>query len=349
MLNYKGKYYAKQILREITLIRDKLSELRIIKTSDLGEHTNLAVISASISTSFLSTELASVLVKSYSEFIKENFYIMGEENLSNLPEASKYYEELIKVYDSNSNNKGFEYFKLFSRYHYSVSKCLHEALMKAERFEGIPSRRKGSSFSFDTTVDNMTFLKTSREDYTKLGLRIPNSEEKFIQLDSRDVYRGKVSASASSSNSVSMPVIINIAYNDEKELAKKLYPVVSTYKNRPIDKVEMISGAELVSILKEYYGATVSNVIVDMEAFYEQADKVARQNLQEAAYFITGKHKAYRVIDCEKIGEWPIGVIKATSPADLGNVSLLTPKNFDIAMSKKNEKNLQAARRGSEL
>lgn len=349
MLNYKGKYYAKQILREITLIRDKLSELRIIKTSDLGEHTNLAVISASISTSFLSTELASVLVKSYSEFIKENFYIMGEENLSNLPEASRYYEELIKVYDSNSNNKGFEYFKLFSRYHYGVSKCLHEALMKAERFEGIPARRKGSSFSFDTSIDNMTFLRTSREDYTKLGLRLPNSEEKFIQLDSRDVYRGKVSASATSSNNVSMPVIINIAYNDEKELAKKLYPVVSTYKNRPIDKVEMISGAELVSILKEYYNATTSNVIVDMEAFYEQADKVARQNLQEAAYFITGKHKAYRVIDCEKIGEWPIGVIKATSPADLGNVSLLTPKNFDIAMSKKNEKNLQAARRGSEL
>lgn len=341
MLNYKGRYYAKEILKELGIIRDVLCERKILKTSDLGEHTNLATISASISTDFLSTEIASVLVKGYSENIKDNFYFMGEENLSNLPETSKYYEDLLKVYESGSNNKGFEYFKLFYRYNYAVSQCLKNAILKAERSEGIPMKKKGASFSFDTAFGNVIVLSHNKEDYTKMGLRLPNSEGKFIQIEGCDMYKGKVTSTASVPNA-SIPVIINVTYNDEKELAKKLYPIISTYKDRPIDKVEMISGTELVSILKEYYEATSSNVIVDMEAFYEQADKVARQSLQEAAYFVTGKHKAYRVIECEKIGEWPLGVIKANNASDLNNVTLLTKRNFDLMMSRKNEKNLQA-------
>ena len=112
MLNYKGRYYTKEILKDLSVIRDKLCELKILKTSDLGENTNLAAISASIS-----TELSSILVKGYSENIKDSFYYMGEENLSNLPEANKYYEELKKVYDLLSEGnykklKNFDYYLL---------------------------------------------------------------------------------------------------------------------------------------------------------------------------------------------------------------------------------------------
>ena len=46
MLNYKGRYYAKEILKDLSDIRDRLCELKILKTSDLGENTNLAAISA---------------------------------------------------------------------------------------------------------------------------------------------------------------------------------------------------------------------------------------------------------------------------------------------------------------
>lgn len=351
MLNYKGKYYAKKVLKELGIIRDRLCELKILKTSDLGEQTNLTAISAGISTDFASNNIASVLVKGYSEIIRENFYVMGEENLANLPEASKYYEDLNKVYDSDSSNKGFEYFKLFVRYNYVINNCLRTALLKADRFEGVPSKRKGASFSFDTNLSNVIALSNTKEDYTKMGLRLPDSEGKFIQIDGSDMYKGKVSNSAAAVNpsSVNVPVIINITYNDEKELSKKLYPIVSTYKNRPIDKVEMISGAEFVTILKEGYNATMSNAIVDMEAFYEQADKIARQKIQDVEYFVTGKNRLFTIPNCQKKGEWPMCVINANSSSDLGNVNLLTPRDLNLLMSKsrKNEKSVSAARKAA--
>ena len=71
MLNYKGRYFTKEILKDLSVIRDKLCELKILKTTDLGENTNLAAISASISTDFVSTEFSSILVKGYSENIKD--------------------------------------------------------------------------------------------------------------------------------------------------------------------------------------------------------------------------------------------------------------------------------------
>ena len=280
MLNYKGRYYTKEILKDLGVIRDKLCELKILKTNDLGENTNLAAISASISTDFISTELSSILVKGYSENIKDSFYYMGEENLLNVPEASKYYEDLKKVYESDSSNKGFEYFKLFYRYNYAVTKCLKEALLKAEKGESVPSKRKGTSFAFDTCLDNIAVLSGSRDDYSKMGIRVPNGDGKFVQIDGNDMYRSKVTSVASNPGSTNVSVIINISYNDEKEIGKKIYPVVSTYKGKPIEKVGMISATELIDILKEDYNATSSNVIVDMEPFYEQAEKISRQSLQ---------------------------------------------------------------------
>ena len=347
MLNYKGRYYTKEILKDLGVIRDKLCELKILKTNDLGENTNLAAISASISTDFISTELSSIIVKGYSENIKNNFYYMGEENLSNLPEASKYYDDLKKIYESNSSNKGFEYFKLFYRYNYGVTNCLRDALLKAERGEGVPSKRKGASYSFDTSLDNVIVLSSDKEDYTKMGLKVPGSEGKFIQIDGNDMYRSKVSSSAAAANpsAVNVSVVVNIPFNEEKEIAKKIYPVVSTYKNKPIEIVEMVNATELISILKGDYNATSSNVIVDMEPFYEQAEKISRQSLQGVVYFVTGKNKAYRVIDCQKLGEWPYGVIKANNISDLSNVTLLTKRSFDLVLSRKNEKNLQASSR----
>ena len=216
--------------------------------------------------------------------------------------------------------------------------------MLASEKIGTTAKRKGASFSFDTSLDNVIYLNSNRDDYTKVGLRYPGSEGKFIQIDKNDIYRSKVSSAAALSNpsSVNVSVIVNIPYKEEKELAKKLYPVVSTYKNRPIETVEIIPATEFIEILKEEYNATSSNVIVDMEAFYEQADKVSKQMLKEVVFFVTGKNKAYRVIDCEKKGEWPASVIKANSVSDLGNVQLLTKKGFDLQMARKNEKNHQS-------
>ena len=346
MLNYKGRYYTKEILKDLSIIRDKLCELKILKTNDLGENTNLAAISASISTDFISTELSSILVKGYSENIKDSFYYMGEENLANLPEASKYYEDLKKIYESSSGNKGFEYFKLFYRYNYSVTNSLKDALLKAERGEGVPSKRKGASFSFDTSLDSVTSLTGIKDDYSKMGLRIPGSEGKFVQIDGNDMYKSKVSSAAAVTNpsSVNVSVVVNIPYNDEKEIPKKIYPIVSTYKGKPIEIVGMISATELIDMLKDSYNATSSNVIVDMEPFYEQAEKISRQSLQGVVYFITGKNKAYRVIECQKLGEWPTGIIKANNVSDLNNVTLLTKRSFDLVLSRKNEKN-QASRK----
>lgn len=336
MLNYKGRYYAKEILNDLSIIRDKLCELKILKTNDLGENTNLATISASISTDFIPTEISSILVTGFSELIKNRFYYMGEENLINLPELNRYYEDLKKVYESDSSSKGFEYFKLFYRYNYAVTKCLKEALMKAERGEGVPAKRKGASFSFETCLDNIAVLSTNRDDYSKMGIRIPNSDGRFVQIDGNDMYRSKVtSAAAANPSTAVVSVIINISYNDEKEIPKKIYPVVSTYKGKPIEKVSMISAAELIDILKQEYNATASNIIVDMEPFYEQAEKISRQSLQGVVYFVTGKNKAYRVVDCQKHGEWPYGVIKANSVSDLNNVTLLTKRSFNLAKARK--------------
>ena len=100
-------------------------------------------------------------------------------------------------------------------------------------------------------------------------------------------------------------------------------------------------------MLKDEYSATASNIIVDMEPFYEQAEKISRQSLQGVVYFVTGKNKAYRVIDCQKLGEWPTGVIKANSISDLSNVTLLTKRSFDLVLSRKNEKNHQSARKAA--
>jgi len=345
MLNYKGRYYGKEILKDFSVMRDKLCELKILKTNDLGENTNLAAISASISTDFISTELSSILVKGYSENIKDSFYYMGEENLINLPEASKYYEDLKKVYESNSSNKGFEYFKLFYRYNYSVTKCLKEALLKAEKGEGVPSKRKGSSFSFDTSLENVAILSGTKDDYSKMGLKLPGSDNKFIQIDGNDMYRSKATGASSNPSNANVSVVINIPYNDEKEIPKKIYPVVSTYKGNPIEIVEMISAAALIDILKESYNATSSNIIVDMEPFYEQAEKISRQSLQGVVYFVTGKKKVYRVMDCQKLGEWPHGVIKANNVTDLSNVTLLTKRSFDIVLARNSEK--QSARKAA--
>lgn len=343
MLNYKGRYYTKEILKDLSIIRDKLCELKILKTNDLGENTNLATISAGISTDFISTELSSILVKGYSENIKDSFYYMGEENLLNLPDANKYYDDLKKVYESDSSNKGFEYFKLFYRHNYAVSKCLKEALLKAERGESVPNKRKGASFSFETCLDNIAVLSGNRDDYSKMGIRLPNGEGKFVQIDGNDMYRSKAtSAAAANPSTATISVIINIPYNDEKEIAKKIYPVVSTYKGKPIEKVSMISAAELIDILKNDYNSTVSNIIVDMEPFYEQAEKISRQSLQEVVYFVTGKNKAFRVVDCQKLGEWPHGVIKANSISDLNNVALLTKRSFELAQARSYEKKQSA-------
>lgn len=349
MLNYKGRYFAKAILKDLSDIRDKLCELKILKTNDLGENTNLAAISASISTDFLSTDYSSILVKGYSENIKNSFYSMGEENLANLPEVSKYYEDLKKVYESDSSKKGFEYFKLFYRYNYSVVRGLKEALLKAERGEGVPAKRKGASYSFDTSLDNVIVLSNDRDDYTKMGLRVPGSDGKFIQIDGNDMLRSKVSSAASTTNpsSVTTSVVINVIYNEEKEIPKKIYPVVSTYKNRPIEIVEMVSASELIDILKEDYNATSSNIVVDNEAFYEQAEKIARQSLQPVEFYTAGKNKAFGVKECQKKGEWPYGIIKANTISDLSNINLLTKRSFDLLLSRKNEKNHQGARKAA--
>lgn len=340
MLNYKGRYYTKAILNDLTKMRDNLCNLNILKTKDLGENMNLASLSASISTDFISTDFSSIVVNGYSQNIKDYFYYMGEENLVNIPEANKYFEDLKKIYENNSINKAYEYYKLFRRYYCSVTSCLKEALVKAERGEGVPIKRKGASFSFDTSLDNVSVLSTVRDDYSKMGLRLPNGEGKFVQIDGNDMYRSKTTgASATNPSNVNVSVVVNIPYNDEKEISKKIYPVVSTYKGKTIEIVGMISASELIEVLKENYGATASNILVDMEPFYEQAEKISRQSLQSVVYFVTGKSKVYRVIDCQKLGEWPNGIVKS----DFKNATLLTSRGLTLARARKD----QAARKAA--
>lgn len=329
--NFKGIYFALEIQKQLNELRDRLLDLKVLKTGDLGENQNWAGISANYSTVFNLVGLPYILVKGISEIIRDNFYHMEEINLALIPESNKYYEELNKVYDG-SGNKGFQYFNLFRRFYYSVMTELREALIKASQKDVERAKKTGASFSFETSLDNIVVLSNAKEnDYTKMGLRIPDEDgTKFVQIDGRDMIRTANNSAAAVANpsSVNCPVVVNIPYEKVEDLGNRIYPIVSTYEGKPIKTAGWISAKELINMLKNDYDAVVSNNIVDLEPFYERAHTIHQQCLQPAAYVIVGKNKAYELIACAGRGVWPASVVKATTGADASSLTLVTARGL---------------------
>lgn len=328
-LNYRGIYYAEGVLKQFAELRDRLLELKVLKTGDLGENQNWAGISANYSTVFNLVGLPYILVKGISEIIRENFYQMEDINLSLVPESNKYYDELNKVYEG-SGNKGFQYFNLFRRFYYSVTEELKQALLKASQRDADRVKKTGYSFTLDTSLDNICVLSNAKEnDYTKMGLRIPGEDgTKFVQVDGRDMIRMSNNGAIAASNSGSVTVVINIPSEKVEDLGNRIYPIVSTYEGKPIKTSGWINAKELIGVLKNDYNATMSSTVVDLEALYRRACEVKEHCLQPAEYIVVGKNKAWEIVACALKGIWPASVAKAETPAEASNLTVLTARGL---------------------
>lgn len=337
MLNNKGIYYAKLIVKGIDDLKDKLINENILKPSDLGANSSLADISSSVSTEFSGGSFASILVEGYSKIFYKNFYHMGQVNLDSpeLAAAYSYFKELKDVYDSNSLNKPFNYYKKYRVWAFKAKACLKNALEIAESGRGVANKQHGSSYSFETNVDDVINFSANRsEEFTKMGLKLPNSEGKYIQIETNEIYKEKTGAS----NATTINVILNIIYDDDKEKNSKIYPVVTAYNNKQLEIVKMISANDLIDILMNDYKATCSNTIVDNEPLYQKLNEVGNQSLQPAYFFATGKNKVHQICNCELENSWPAAILRASTTKDLNNITLFTVRSLEHAMTRKSQK-----------
>ena len=337
MLNNKGIYYAKLIVRGIDELKDKLINENILKPSDLGANSSLADISSSVSTEFSGGSFASILVEGYSKIFYKNFYHMGQINLDSpeLAPAYSYFKELKDVYDSNSLNKPFNYYKKYRVWAFKAKACLKNALEMSISGREPANKQYGSSYAFETSVDDVISFSSNRsDDFTKVGLRLPNSEGKYIQIETNEMYKEKSGAS----NASTVSVILNIIYNDDKEKNSKIYPVVTVYNNKPLEIVKMISAIDLMDILVNDYKATVSNTIIDNEPLYQKLNEMGNQSLQPAYFFATGKNKVHQICNCELENSWPAAILRANSVKDLNNITLFTIRSLEHAMARKSQK-----------
>ena len=105
MLNYKGLYYAKDVLDSLNEIKNNLLDERIIKTTDIGKANqgNIIAILNSQKTDFLSNKAASVNITGFSELNIRSLKYMGSSNLLNkeLGEVLKYYNDLKAIEDNH--------------------------------------------------------------------------------------------------------------------------------------------------------------------------------------------------------------------------------------------------------
>jgi len=337
MLNNKGIYYAKLIVKGIDDLKDKLINENILKPADLGINSSLADISSSVSTEFSGGSFASILVEGYSKIFYKNFYHMGQVNLDRpeLAPAYSYFKELKDVYDSSSLNKPFNYYKKYRVWAFKARACLKSALELAETGRGVVNKQYGSSYAFEAGIDDViSFSNNKSEDFTKMGLRLPNTEGKYIQIETNEIYREKTGAS----NATTINVILNIIYNDDKEKNSKIYPIVTVYNNKPLEIVKMISANDLIDILMSDYKATCSNTIVDNEPLYKKLIEVGNQSLQPAYFIATGKNKVHQILNCEVENSWPAVVLRANSTKDLNNITLFTVRSLEHAMMRKSQK-----------
>lgn len=337
MLNNKGIYYAKLIVKGIDDLKDKLINENILKPADLGANSSLADISSSVSTEFSGGSFASILVEGYSKIFYKNFYHMGQVNLDSpeLSQAYSYFKELKDVYDSNSLNKPFNYYKKYRVWAFKAKACLKSALEVAEIGQGVANRQYGTSYHFETSVDDVISFSNNRsEDFTKMGLKVPNSEGKYVQIETNEIYKEKTGASNASTTNV----ILNIIYSDDKEKNSKIYPIVTAYNNKPLEIVKMISANDLIDMLMNDYKATCSNTIVDNEPLYQKLNEVGNQSLQPAYFFATGKNKVHQICNCELENSWPAAILKANTTKDLNNITLFTIRSLEHAMTRKSQK-----------
>ena len=331
MLNNRGIYYAKLIVKGIDELKDKLITENILKPADLGANSSFADISSSVSTEFSGGSFASILVEGYSKLLYKYFYYMGQVNLESneLAPAYSYFKELRDVYESSSLNKPFNYYKKYRVWAFKAKSCLKSALEIAEIGKGIANKQYGSSYAFETDANNVICL-SSNKDFTKMGLKMPNEESKYIQIETNEIYREKAGAS----NVNTTNVILNIIYNDEKEKNSKIYPIVTVYNNKPLEIVKMISALDLMEILKNDYKATWSNTIVDNEPLYKKLNEVGKQSLQPSLFYATGKNKVYQIFNCESENSWPSVILKG----NLSNITIFTIRSLEHALNRKNQR-----------
>lgn len=337
MLNNKGIYYAKLIVKGIDDLKDKLINENILKPADLGTNSSLADISSSVSTEFSGGSFASILVEGYSKVFYKYFYHMGQINLDSaeLAPAYSYFKELKDVYDSSSLNKPFNYYKKYRVWAFKAKSCLKAALEVAEQGRGVANKQRGSSYSFETAIEDVISFSNNRsEDFTKMGLKLPNSEGKYIQIETNEIYKEKSGASSAST----INVILNIIYEDDKEKNSKIYPIVTVYNNKPLEIVKMISANDLIEILKNDYHATCSNTIIDNEPLYQKLNEVGSQSLQPAYFFATGKNKVHQICNCELENSWPGVILRANGPKDLANIPMFTVRSLEHALSRKSQR-----------
>lgn len=337
MLNNKGIYYAKLIVKGIDDMKDKLINENILKPSDLGANSSLADISSSVSTEFSGGSYASILVEGYSKNLYKYFYHMGQINLDSpeLASAYSYFKELKDVYDSSSLNKPFNYYKKYRVWGFKARACLKSALEIAEMGRGVANKQHGSSYYFEAnSEDILSFASNNSEDFTKMGLKLPNSEGKYIQIETNEIYKEKTGAS----NNSTINVIVNVLYNDDKERNSKIYPIVTVYNNKPLEVVKMMPANDLIEILKNDYKATYTNNIVDNEPLYQKLNEVGNQSLQPAYFFATGKNKVHQICNCELENSWPAAILKANTTKDLSNITLFTMRSLEHAMTRKSQK-----------
>ena len=337
MLNNKGIYYAKLIVKGIDDLKDKLINENILKPSDLGANSSLADISSSVSTEFSGGSFASILVEGYSKLFYKNFYHMGQVNLDSpeLAPAYSYFKELKDVYDSSSLNKPFNYYKKYRVWAFKAKACLKNALEAAATYSGVVNKEHGSSYAFEANVEDViNFSNNKNDDFTKVGLKLPNSEGKYIQLETNEVFKEKTGAS----NTSTINVVLNIIYNNDAEKNSKIYPIITAYNNKSLEIVKMISANDLIDILMNDYRATCSNTIIDNEPLYQKLNELGNQSLQPAYFFATGKNKVHQICNCELENSWPAVILKANSTKDLSNITLFTVRSLEHAMSRKSQR-----------
>ncbi len=337
MLNEKGIYYGKLVVQGIDDLKDKLISENILKSADLGVNSSLADISSSVSTEFSGGSFASIIVEGYSKILYKNLYHMGQVNLdsSELAPAYNYFKELRDVFESSSLNKPFNYYKKYRVWALQARSCIRRALDIAEAGIGVPNKQFGSSYAFEAKIEDViNFSGTASEDFTKVGLKLPGNEGKYIEIETNELFKEKSGAS----NVSTVNVILNVIYNDDKERNSKIYPVATVYNNKKLETVKMISANDLIEILKNDYKAVVSNTIVDNEILYKKLNEVGKQSLKPAFFFATGKSKVHPVCHCEYENSWPAVVLRANNVKDLNNISLYTIRSLEHALARKNQK-----------
>ncbi len=354
MLNFKGRYYAAEVIDNIDSIKNTLLNFNILKIGDLGEPKSHILNSKIIPTDFWAKKEANINVRGFSEEIIKDLRAMGELNLAHkdLSETVGFYTELRSVYDGNATSlKGYEYFKIFYRYNFAVTRELKNAISMARKNLDVPAKPKGVSLSFLTDEDNVLIMPNVKEDFYRLdnvlaksidfstvAIKMPsndslNQDMKYVQINADNVLFHKNN------------IIVNVTYENFEDLEIKIFPIVSTYKNKQLEIVGLSSKGELINLLKDYHKATTVNRIVDTEIFYEAIEKFTLQQAnQRPVCLLTGKNQLSYISVCESKKTWPAIVLNAKTVEEITNsTTLMSPRILRSYHTKNKERMKRSA------